>query len=346
VKFVLLFAIITITDKKVLHEEWAKALVHALSFDRAISSQPSPEEYFEVLSGKKRIIIKRMDLNLKEEKPYIYTCEISLPSGRFVIAGKAKITSIITIGDKSFLLKKSRFPEKAGTIFLPKGKYEIRISSYKKDPVDFIVIDSGCFTPISPLRGWIRGRKLTFGDKASSIVRALNLEELLPQFPEYEEAESRREGDFAVLKFFVREKGVYSVVIETGRKRKYEKVWTETCGSYSFLSGPDGRGILWTGEMDKGEFTLYGREGIKGYLVKRRADEDEYMRILMKTGFLENKKEELVSEEDMEENIKKVEVRVEKEEMLPIPYSLLVLWREIPVPYRKSVSPLLPEFAE
>jgi hypothetical protein len=343
----LLFAIITLTDKKVLHEDWARNLVHALSFDSAISPRPSPEEYFEVLSGKKRIIIKGEELLLKEEKPYIYTCKVSLPSGRFIIAGKARTTSIITIGDKSFLLKKSeKFLEKAGNILLPRGEYEIKISSYKKDPVDFIVIDSGCFTPISPLRGWMKGKELTFGDKASSIVRALNLEELLPQFPEYEEAEAKTEGDFTVLNFFVKEKGVYSVVIETGKKRKYERVWTDTCGSYSFLTGPDGKGVVWTKEMDEGKFKLYGRMGIKGYLIKRKAEEDEYMKILMRMGFLERKKEEFVSEADMEENIKRLEVRAEKKEIPPVPYSLLVLWPEIPIPFRKPVSPLLPEFAE
>jgi len=345
--FILLLAIIVISDKKVFHEEWAKGLVHALSLDSAISSRPSPEEYFEVLSGKKRIIIKGEDFNLKEEKPYIYTCKVSLPSGRYVIAGKAKTSSIITIGDKSFLLKKSeKFSEKAGTILLPRGEYEIKVLSYKKNPVDFITIDSGCFTPISPLRGWIKGGELRFGDKASSIVRALNLEELLPQVPDYEGAETKTEGDWTLLNFSVNEKGVYSVVIETGKKRKYDEVWTETCGSYSFLSGPDGKGILWTREMDEGEFKIYGKRGIKGYLMKRKAEEDEYMRILVRMGFFEKKKEELVSEADMEENLKRLEVRVEKKEIPPVPYALLVVWPEIPIPYRKPVSPLLPEFAE
>ncbi len=341
-KFILFLAIFT----EVTHEIWAERLIRALAFDEALSSRPSPEEYFEILSGKKRLLIKGKELYLKEEKPNIYVFKAFFPSGRFIITAKGKASSVLTVGGKSFLLKKSeKFPEKAGVLLLPEGEYELRISSYKKDPVEFISFDSGCFVPISPLRGWIKGEKLRFGDKASSIVRALNLEELLPQISEYEEAESKTEGEWAVLYFSVKEKGVYSVVIETGRKRKYEMVWDERCGGYSFLSGPEGRGIIWTGEMAEGEFKIYGRKGIKGYLLKRKAEEDEYMKILMRIGFFEKKKEEFVSEIEMEENIRRLEVRVEKEIPL-LPVREVLLWPEIPATYRKPVSPLLPEFAE
>lgn len=344
-KFILFITIFITKDGKVIHDWWAERLIYALGLNSAISSQPSPEEYFEILTGRKRIVIKGEELFLKEEKPYIYTYRVSLPSGRFFIVGKAKASSIIKIGDKSFLLKKSeRYPEKVGTVVLPKGEYEIVVSSFKKDPIDFLAFDSGCFPPISPLRGWIKGEVLRFGDKASSIVRALNVEELLPQI-EYEEVELKTEGDITILEFSIKEKGVYSVLIETEKKRKYESVWTDTCGKYTFLSGPDGRGLLLTMEME-GEYRIYGRNGIKGYLLRRKAEEEEYIRILMRMGFSEKKKEELVSEIEMEDNIRRLEVRAEKKEVPQIPIGAVLLWPEIPMPYRKSVSPLLPEFAE
>lgn len=344
-----IFSFVIIVGSQVTHDFWARKLVERLGFQEALTPSSPSEEYFNLLSGRERVVIKKEFFSPAEERPYVYRAVISVKSpGRFVISGRANASSIITLNGKSFLLKKTAgtLPERAGVVLLPKGEHTLTISSFKKEPVEFLILDSSCFTPISPLRKWIKDAPLTFGDKASSIVRALDLEELLPQFMEAVEASPFIEGEKGGLEFVVKEKGVYSVMIESERKRRYENLQTETCGSYQIFTDIEGRGILFTRELEPGNFKIYGSRGIRGYLIRRRAREEEYVKILLKLGFPEKKHAGFVSEEEVQENLRSVPLYTEKKEVPPFPPSALVPWPEIPIPYRKSVSPLLPEFLE
>ncbi len=272
--------------------EWAKLLVKALGLEEiGVPKDATINDYISLLKGGESVFIPVEPL---QRKNLILDINVN-NSGVYTLFVQGEVPEIILRMNESVLFiqngNKNFNNLYGGKYILKRGTHKLTIIPQENGSLSSIYLTAPCMPKIEPPGGWKPENLLTFGDKAVTIIKALNMEDRLPA-----------EGSFTIsatdrgkIDFYLQEPGIYSFYFPVSNHLESEwfvdncyhaslihssnslkKIWKEI-GTYSLASGRHSITI----KVKKGE--------INGSItiVKRETSQINYMNLLKKLNPLE-----------------------------------------------------------
>lgn len=163
--------------------EWAKRLVKALGLEEAgIPKDAGLEDYISLLKGGTSIELPVQNLSNN------ISFEVNLPASgiyNLLISGTAQELILRIDESVNFVNNKKNGASGepflfAGKHILKRGIHKLTVISQDSGKISAINLTSPCLPKVEPPGGWQKDKTLTFGDKAVTIIQALNMEDRLP----------------------------------------------------------------------------------------------------------------------------------------------------------------------
>lgn len=188
----------------VKQSEWAKMLIEKLGItDEGLLTE---EDYAAFLAGgrsqsveaeqsdNKMEYLVRIDdpkasggafVEAKKLSGTLRFSTFSAREGRFPVKAVVKGRALVTVNDQTFVVEDDGQgtglrPHDLGQVDMKKGENFFNVVLSKGSAMDLVQIDSRCTDPIAPEGGWGMGNDLNFGQKAETMVQAMNQEGRYP----------------------------------------------------------------------------------------------------------------------------------------------------------------------
>jgi len=347
----------------VTQEKWAQALVRTLGWEKAGIPRTNATEadYFSLLSGQDRLEVDARAFQRKYgEAPESFYYYLNIPkSGRYflraMIYGGPHFWTID--GGASVLTEaKGKWEStEVGNFILSRGNHLIRVTAPKGSSLQSFSMDSSCSTSIEPLESWHPTEPLTYAAKAATVLKTLELEGKLPQESMFPFTQGGS-GYALTYTFYAARSTILTFAARfPGVSRGSYKV--DGCGKFTSVFSPSA-GSDWheifTKTFPQGQHTVellveMGPPPSAVTFIRRSARPEDYIKALEDLKMEEGGARELVVLQKAKINLQKIQVargieRVREsfyvpeepkpEEKLPS--------EKVAVPYRESISPLLP----
>lgn len=334
--------------------EWAKRLVKAMGLEEAgIPKNATINDYISLLKGGESFYIpvetlKRnnfiLDINVNNSG--VYTL--------FLQAGVAKLILRIDENVRFIQNGEDRFDNLyGGKYVLKRGTHQLTIIPQDNGSFGSIYLTAPCIPKIEPLGGWQPAQPLTFGDKAVTIIKALNMEDRLPAVKSFRLNYTNKSDR---IDFYIPEQGVYSIYLPVSNHLESE--WfIDNCYYTSILNSNNSLKPVWkevgTYSLASGKHTLTikvkkGKINASMLVVKRDTSLINYMNLLKKLNPLEGEINKNVSIEEAVANLlnplfairrskgPEAFFYIEESEIPRMPSE------EEKLPYTQPISPVLP----
>ncbi len=293
---VFLICVLTILPVKgecqfITQGEWAKRLVKALGLEETgVPKEATINDYISLLKGGESILIPVDPL---QRKNLILDINVN-NSGVYTLFVQGEVPEIILRVDESvFFLQNGagKFNNLyGGKYVLKRGTHKLTIIS-QNGSLRSISLVAPCMPKIEPPGGWKPENPLTFGDKAVTIIKALNMEDRLPAERSFTINYTGTER----IKFYLPEAGVYSFYLPVSNHLESE--WfIDNCYYTGLINSNNSSAQIWkeigTYSLASGKHTItikLNRGKINGdiLVVKRDTSPVNYMNLLRKLNPME-----------------------------------------------------------
>ncbi len=334
--------------------EWAKHLVKAMGLEeKGIPENATVNDYISLLKGGESLYIPVEHIQRNH-----FTLDINLNnSGFYTLFVQAEAAKLILRMDESVHFVQNGNGKignlYAGKYILKRGSHKLTIIPQENGSFGPIYLTAPCMPKIEPLGGWQPDKILSFGDKAVTIIKALNMEDRLPAEKSFKLNYTNNNGG---IDFYIPEQGVYSFYITVSNRLESE--WfVDNCSHASVVNSNNSSKMVWkevgTYSLASGQHTLtikVAKGEINGdiLIVKRETSLINYMNLLKKLNPIEGEINENVTMEVAVANllnplfaIKRSKgpeafFYIEESEIPRMPSE------EEKLPYTEPISPVLP----
>lgn len=342
--------------------KWAQALVRTLGWERAgIPPNGTYQDYFSLLVGRDRFEVDGRAFQRKYgEAPGSYYYYVNVPrSGRYFL--KAMVLGgpqFWTIDGGSSVLTEAKGgwePADIGTFVLFRGTHLVRVTIPTGSSLASFSMDSSCAVSIEPIDAWHESEPLTYAAKAATVVRALDLENRLPQEGSHPFTQGGG-GNATTYSFSASQPTTLTLAVRfPGTSRG--GVSAQGCGRIPYAFVPSaGAGWLeiFTKTFPQGQHTVRlvvdaGPPPGSVRFIRRSTRPEDFIKVLEDLKMEEGPARELVAMQKARINLQKIQVargieRVKESYYLPGepgPEGKLPS-EKVAAPYREAISPLLP----
>jgi hypothetical protein len=272
--------------------EWAKRLVKAIGLEEpGIPKDATIEDYISLLKGGESVYIpvepvlkSNMIFDVNINKSGVYTLLIQSGASDLILRVDENVRFVQNGNDKFNNIY-------AGKYVLKRGTHKLTIIPQDGGSAGAVYLMAPCMPKIEPSGGWQPDKPLSFGDKAVTIIKALNMEDRLP-------AEKSFKLDYnnsGKIEFYIAEQGVYSFYLPTSNHLESE--WfIDNCSHTSVVNNSNSSKLVWkevgTYSLASGQHTLtikVTNGKINGIItiVKRETSINNYMNLLKKLNPIE-----------------------------------------------------------
>lgn len=273
--------------------EWAKRLVKAVGLEETgIPKDATISDYISLLKGGENLYIpveqvqkNNLFLDINVNNSGVYTLFVQAGIAKLILRMDESVRFVQNGNDKINNLY-------GGKYILKRGTHKLTIIPEENGSLGPIYLTAPCMPKIEPLGGWQPDRPLSFGDKAVTIIKALNMEDRLPAEKSFNLNYTNNSGR---IDFYIPERGVYSFYLPVSNHLESE--WfVDNCYYASVVNSSNSSKQVWkevgTYSLASGQHTLtikLTKGKINGgmIIVKRETSLINYMNLLKKLSPLE-----------------------------------------------------------
>jgi hypothetical protein len=337
----------------ITHGEWAKRLVKAMGIEEyGIPENATPNDYISLLTGGQSTYVPMepnhgtlvsLDINVNSSGTYNLLLQSS--GGRMILRIDDTVR-FVENGNKNHALVY------AGRFILKRGLHKLTVLPQEKADVTNIYFMAPCLPRIQPPGGWVPEKLLSFGDKAVTIIQALNMEDRLPAVSSFQISHTGESGE---VQFYIPENGVFSFYIPVSQNIDSE-FRIDNCAFSRIINKNSTNSPVWreigTYPLPAGQHKLMinvyaGKLNNTIMVVRRDTSVTNYMNLLRKLNPLEG---EITKNVSMELAIANLLHPVFASKRKEGPDAFFYIEEELPrmpsekeaPPYTQPISPVLP----